>query len=641
MREAALSYSTAFFSGLRPDPILTVSEWADEHRILSSRSSAEPGKYRTSRTPYLREIADHLSVTSPIETVILMKGAQVGGTEIGNNWIGYIIDHVPGPIMSVMPRVDDAKKNSKVRIAPMIEDNPRLRAKVKDARSRDSGNTVQQKDFPGGTLVMTGANSAPGLRSLPARFLLFDEVDAYPEDIDGEGDPISLAKKRSNTFSRRKIFELSTPTIEGVSNIENDFMDTDQRYYFVPCPECKHYQRLIWSQVKWDPDDTYRAWYECEKCERKIENWEKTTMLNKGKWKPTNKNPKKKKAVGYHLSALYSPVGWFSWGDCAQEFVESKGKRAKLKTFINTILGETWKEKGEAPDWKRLWERRCLYEINTIDPQICFLTAGVDVQADRLEVEITGWGRDKRSWSIDYRVLWGDTSAITNEPWLQLTEIVHEIWEKNGLEVPLGMMAVDSGYRTQVVYSWVRQFSMTKVIAVKGRDELSVMIGGATAVDVTVRGKRKRKGLKLFNVGVSLIKSELYGFLRLDGPGPDENDPHGFCRFPQYGEHYFKMLTAEQLQVRIGKKGFKKYEWILLSGRRNEALDCRVYARAAASVLGIDRWKEAHWAKRESEMQVPKIKIQVTGKKDTSQTQKKLEKPVKKVKIKRRKSNYL
>src|SRR5580700_9763032 len=228
-------YSRAAAEGALPDPLLTVSEWADSYRTLSQRASAEPGPWRTDRTPYLREIMDCLSPSSVVETVVLMKGAQIGGTECGNNWIGYVVHQAPGPMLSVQPTVEMAKRNSKQRIDPLIEESAVLRELVSDPRSRDSGNTMLAKEFPGGILVMTGANSAVGLRSMAARYLFLDEVDAYPGDVDGEGDPVQLATARARTFSRRKILLTSTPTIADRSKIEAVMLESDQRRFFIPC----------------------------------------------------------------------------------------------------------------------------------------------------------------------------------------------------------------------------------------------------------------------------------------------------------------------------------------------------------------------------------------------------------------------
>ena len=238
--------------GLTPDPLMTVAEWADNYRILSGRAAAEAGRYRTSRTPYMREIMENLSPSSPVERVVFMKAAQTGATEAGNNFIGFVIHQAPGPILAVQPTVELAKRNSQQRIDPLIDDSEALRKIVAPARSRDSGNTVLAKRFPGGQLVLTGANSATGLRSMPARYVFLDEVDAYPGDVDGEGDPIALAEARTATFGhRKKLFLVSTPTIKGLSRIEREYEASDQRRYFVPCPQCGAMQWLQFERLRW------------------------------------------------------------------------------------------------------------------------------------------------------------------------------------------------------------------------------------------------------------------------------------------------------------------------------------------------------------------------------------------------------
>ncbi|WP_349966913.1 phage terminase large subunit family protein [Wolbachia endosymbiont of Armadillidium arcangelii] len=250
-----------------------------------------------------------------------MKGAQIGGTEAGNNWIGYIIDQTPGPMLVVQPTVEMGKRWSKGRFAPLIESTPCLKSKVKDPRSRDSGNTVQSKEFPGGIVVITGANSSVGLRSMPVKYLFLDEIDAYPGDSGGEGDPVLLSIARTNTFARRKIFLVSTPTIHGISRIEKEFEATDKRYFFVPCPHCNYYQVLKWSQIKWEDKNPNTAHYICIECGKKIENHQKTEMLERGEWRPTNRVKGEKK--GFHLS---SPVGWYSWTqavECMQKKVNN------------------------------------------------------------------------------------------------------------------------------------------------------------------------------------------------------------------------------------------------------------------------------------------------------------------------------
>ncbi|WP_281647583.1 terminase gpA endonuclease subunit, partial [Parendozoicomonas sp. Alg238-R29] len=352
-------YLSGFQWGLKPDTRMTVSEWADEHRILPMKSAKEAGRWRTARTPYLKAIMDCLSPSSPVERVVFMKGAQVGGTESGNNWLGYVIHHTPGPMMYVLPTLDMAKRTSKQRIAPMIEEMSILKQRVKDSRSRDSGNTQLVKEFPNGVLIIAGANSATGLRSMPARFLFLDEVDAYDDDVDGEGSPINLAIKRTATFSRnRKILMVSTPNIAGNSKIETAYEQSDQRQYQVPCTQCGHYQPIEWPQIKFENDDLPSkdgqmppeagcrkrpdtACFECIACQHRMYEHDKPKLLEAGRWISLNDEADGKTA-GFHLSSLYSPNGWYSWRDAVADFLAAKGDPVLLKDWTNTVLGQTW-----------------------------------------------------------------------------------------------------------------------------------------------------------------------------------------------------------------------------------------------------------------------------------------------------------
>lgn len=601
MIDAKIVYDLSFNEGLRPDPELTISEWADQNRVLSKTASSEPGRYRTSRTPPLKEIMDCLSPSSLVEEVVFKKGAQVGATECGNNWIGYIIDQSPAPVLVVLPTVELGKRWSKGRLTPLINDTPCLQNKVKDPRSRDSGNTIQTKEFSDGSgiLQITGANSSVGLRSMPVRFLFLDEIDAYPLDVDSEGDPTSLAVRRTSNFSRRKIFKVSTPTIEGLSRIDRDFQNSDQRYYHVPCPHCKQKQVLKWEQIRYDNNDPSTTRYICEHCDGEIQNHHKTWMLPRGEW--IAEKPEVKKIAGFHLSSLYSPVGWFSWEDAVEQFIKAENDERLLKVWYNTILGETWAEKGDAPDWERLYDRREDYKIGVIPEGGLFLTAGLDVQRDRVEAEIVAWGRHKRSWSVDYRVFYGDVSDkdFRESVYSEIMDTTYE--HSNGADLSVMMLAIDSGYATQDVYNWVRKKPISRVMAVKGQQRASVPLGTPSKVDVTIRGKKLRHGARVWPVGVSLLKSELYHWLKLSR-NEDDTFPNGYCHFPKYDPEFFKQLTAEQLVTKV-VKGYPKHEW-QKTRDRNEALDCRIYARAAAIALGVDRWGEKRWRKLEENVGV-------------------------------------
>jgi phage terminase large subunit GpA-like protein len=614
MPDAATVVRAAAVEGIRPDLALMVSEWADLYRQLPQKSSAEPGPWRTARTPYLREIMDCLSARSEVDEVAFMKGAQIGGTEAILNVIGYAIDHAPGPILAVQPTVDLAKRFSRQRVDPLVEWTPRLRGKVADVRSRDSANTILAKDFLGGMLVLTGANSAVGLRSMPARWLLLDEIDAYPDDVDNEGSPIELAEARQRTFARRKRIKVSTPDIAGYSKIEEAYLASDRRRYYVPCPDCGEMQPLEFPRLTWSKFDLppSRAVYVCRACEVRIQNHQKTAMLiergfgGAAEWRPENPDASPR-VRGYHLSSLYSPVGWLSWGEIAERFVRDHRSPERFKVFVNTILGETWKSRGDALDWEMLYRRRESYSLGSVPLGGLFLTVGVDVQKDRLEAEIVAWGRGKTSWSVDYLVLPGDTADLDRGPWKDLDALLARTFtHEGGADLVIRMLAVDSGYNTQTVHAWARRYPMSRVIAIKGEEGAAggLLIGAPRAIDVTAAGKPIRRGYKHWPVYGHVAKSELHGFLTLAIPTDGGPPPPGYCHFPQYGEEYFKQLTAEELAPRKNRRGYVRLEWSLRPGRRNEALDCRNYARSAAAVVGLDRFRESDWQSLETALGV-------------------------------------
>lgn len=605
--EGAAEIERAWREGLTPDPLLTVSEWSDRHRMLSSKASAEPGRWRTSRTPYLKAIMDCLSPTSPVERVVFMKAAQLGATEMGSNWIGYVIHHAPGPMMAVWPTVEMAKRNSKQRIDPLIEESGVLAELIAPARSRDSGNTILAKEFRGGVLVMTGANSAVGLRSMPVRYLFLDEVDGYPLDVEGEGDAISLAEARTRTFARRKIFIVSTPTVAGASAVEREYEASDQRRYFVPCPHCSHRQWLRFEQLRWDKGQPESAAYVCESCDAPISEHHKTWMLEHGEWRslaPENGA----KTAGFHLSSLYSPVGWRSWREIAVawELAVSKesGSAAAIKTFKNTELGETWVEEGEAPDWQRLVERREDYPVGSIPPGGLLLVGGADVQKDRIEASIWAFGRGKESWLIEHRVLMGDTAR--DAVWKRLADLLAENWtHASGAALPLARFALDTGFATQEAYTFVRACRDPRVMAVKGVARGAALIGTPTAVDISKGGKKLRRGIKVFSVAVGIAKLELYNNLRKSADVGEDGItaiyPAGFIHLPHVDAEFIQQLCAEQLITRRDRNGFPIREWQKMR-ERNEALDCYVYARAAASAAGLDRFDERHWRELERQL---------------------------------------
>lgn len=593
----------------KPPPRLSMSQWAEQKFFLSAESAAEPGRWRT--IPYQRGILN--AFTDPlVERISVMKSARVGYTKCLNIAVGYHIEHDPCPILIVQPTIDDAEGYSKEEIAPMLRDCPSLTHLVSDAKAKDSDNTILRKLFRGGSLTMVGANSARGFRRTSRRVLLLDEVDGYPLSAGTEGDPIRLAEKRTEYYWNRKIAAGSTPTTAGRSRIEKLFEAGDQRRYYVPCPHCGHMAYLVFRPdatdrrgdpvghfMEWPSNRPKEAHFVCRECGSHIDHQRKREMVEGGEWRA---GAAFDGHASFHIWAGYSYSPNATWAHLASEFVEAhKNGIEELKTFVNTGLGETWKEKGEAPDWERLYLQREHYELGACPAGVLFLTAGVDVQKDRLIYEVVGWGRGKASWSIDIGIIPGDPSDATSTgPWDALDGLLaRQFSHVSGAQLPIGMMAVDSGYATQSVYNWVRLHPMSRVIATKGTDRSKTIVGSPSAVDVNYRGVKIANGCKVWPVGVSIVKGELYGWLKLKRPTTEgivagAAEPPGACHFPEHGEEFFKQLTAETL-VSHRHRGMTIFEWQLVPGRENHHLDTRVYARAAAAVLGLDRFKESDW----------------------------------------------
>jgi phage terminase large subunit GpA-like protein len=594
------AYAEGFIEGLQPDSDLTVGQWSNRHRILSQKGAAEPGPYRIERTPYLKEIADCLSPSSPVQRIVFMKSSQVGASELGFNWIGYIMHACPGPVLMVQPNLDIAEKVSKQRIAPMLEETPALAALI-STKSRDSGNKILLKEFRGGILIISGANSAASLRSMPIRFLFCDEVSSFPVDC-GEGDPVSLAEKRTQTFSiRKKIFLNSTPLIKDTCRIEMEFLATDQRRYFVPCPHCGAMQYLKWKQIKWTSDNPETAKYECEHCQTLIDEHHKTEMLRLGEWRATAPPTR---TVGFHISALYSPLGWKSWPDIVEEFLKAQKDAALLKTFVNTILGETFEEEFAAKMGASELEARAEeYELGEAPAGVLVAVAGVDVQDNRFCVTIYGYGREEESWILGYQEIFGNPSAP--EIWKQLENMLSApIPHATSQDLKISAAAIDSGgHFTHEVYNFARVHRAKGYFAVKGSNQRAQpAIGKARRVDINLKGQALKKGAELYMVGTDTIKSLIYGRLKHNEAGP------GYFHFSQdLGPEFYEQLTSEK-QVTRYVRGFPIKEWTKKAGQRNEVLDCTVYAYAALQRV-ISRYNRKTFWDQMLKQLVPKESI--------------------------------
>ncbi len=509
-----------------------------------------------------------------VHTVVVMSSAQVGKTEILNNIVGYHIDQDPSPTLILQPTIEMAQTWSKDRLAPMLRDTLALSGKVSDVRSRDGKNTILHKSFDGGHITMAGANSAASLASRPIRIVLCDEVDRYPPSAGTEGDPISLARKRSTTFWNRKIGLFSTPTVKAVSRIEAAFAESDQRRFWVPCPHCGEMQALRWSQVRWSEGKPDTAAYLCasDECGVFWTDGERWQAIRRGEWRPEQDFTG---VAGFHLSELYSP--WVRLGDTARAFVEAKGNPERLKTWVNTSLGETWEERGEEVDLHGLQDRATREGWDGVAPEgVLVVTCGVDVQGDRLEIERVGWGVNDESWSLDHEVIYGDPSAP--EIWADLDEYLHTPTEtEDGRVLQVAATAIDSGgHSTDAVYNFVRDKTRRRVWAIKGQ------AGEGKPVWPKLASKNNKGRIALFNIGVDSAKDSVYGRLRIAEPGP------GYCHFPKDRDGaYFEQLTSETVVTKY-VKGFPVRSWVPKPNTRQEALDCRVYAFAALRSMAIN-----------------------------------------------------
>jgi phage terminase large subunit GpA-like protein len=557
--------------GAAPRRALTVSAWADQHRELSGKQASERGRWRTSRTPFLREIMDCLSSSSRVHDIVVKKSSQVGVTELTVNWLGYIMEHSPAPTMVLMPTLE-ARDSWKVqKLNPLLTDTPIIRDLLGGVRSRDAANRQDLIDFPGGVLFLAGGNSPNSYAQRSVRYLVLDDLDRFPWEIGEEGDVVTLAKGRTKAFPRAKRLFISTPTVKDASLIDREYLKSDQRQYHVPCPHCHEFQPLEWGGpdegygVKWNASLT-EAWYLCRVCHAEIREHQKPAMLAAGRWIA---GVPEATIRGYHITALLAPIGLGpSWLQLAQDWKEAVKSPGTLKTFVNTNLGEVWEEDGDQVEPVGLLAR---LEEYPDDLEGLARTVGVDVQKDRLEATLDEFDEGEETWTRDHVILPGDTAQP--HVWADLDELLKE-WKPDAC-------AIDSGFNTSMVYDFVAKRSWC--FAVKGMDGGSRPLVEPEEVRRRRLRQRRKKGVIVHIVGTDQAKALLYSRLRIAEPGP------GYVHFPRDGafdDEYFAQLTAEKLVAK--KRGTRSISVWVQTRPRNEALDCKVYALAALRLAGIN-----------------------------------------------------
>ena len=560
---------------LKPPPRLTLSQWADMYRMLSPENSAEPGRWHTEKAPYQREIMDAIG-DQHTRKVVIKSAAQIGKTAMLMNMLGYYMHYYPSPVLVMQPTLDMAQTFSKDFLAPMLRDTPVL-SNLVDSKSRYSGNTILKKNFPGGHVTIVGANSPASLASRPIKVLLADEVDRYPASAGTEGDPLLLGQKRQTTFWDKKTVIVSTPTLKASSRITTEFEASSKEEWNVPCPCCGHYQPLVWERLVFDSEDTTKPiMYKCERCGELSGEYDWKKAAQRGHFVAENNNVEVR---GFHLNTLAS--NFCSWKEVVDKFLvanelSKQGDHEKLKTWVNTDLGEAWEEPGTTIDDTSLVNRREIYEAEVPD-EVLILTAGVDVQDDRFEVEVVGWGVGKESWGIRYQKIYGD--LMSERVWSDLDQFLLQTFQKlDGSKLPITSVCIDSGgHHTNEVYKFTKERWERRVWAIKGK-------GGQDVPYIRDPSKNNRAKTPLFIIGVDAGKSLIYQRLKHETKGPN------YCHFPLneeagYTEEYFKGLTAEQMVVRF-RKGRPTIMWEIKDPKqkRNEPLDLRNYATAALEI---------------------------------------------------------
>ncbi|MCB9993111.1 MAG: phage terminase large subunit family protein [Hyphomicrobiaceae bacterium] len=588
----------AWGAAIAPDPIVASKDWIAENLVVADGPRSGQ-TFDMGLTPYMPGILDALD-DEAVNVVAVRKSAQVAFTQTAIGWLMSNIANVPANDMLIQPTIAAAQDFNRLKLSPAIEASADLKRRVARQVSRSSeGSTALVKIFPGGSLILTGANSAADLRSKTTKRQVRDEIDEYPADLDGQGDPEEMLDARLTSFHATgdwKVLKGSTPTIKGASRIDKAFEDGDQRFWHVRCPECGHEQVLRFGDktsrfgLKFNQGFPFDAHYVCEANGCIIEHHQKADMVRAGRWVALNPGPGR--YPSFHIDALISLLT--TWDNIAQRFLNAKDDPIKLKGFVNLVLGQSWEERGEAPDWQKLILRREPYLPKTIPLGGLMVTAGCDVQLDGIYFEVVSWGVDKQSWSIEAGYLQGDPSDIRNPVWRALEEVLDRTYpDQNGGDWPIDVAGIDSGYNTNVVYDFCRRHPRRR--ATKGDDGWYVPAISKAPQKQQVSFDGKRVGVQLWHIGTWPLKSELYANLRKEGLRDGaEGFPPGYCHFSEAGhdEGFFRQLTAEHMKQEM-RSGKIQHRWV--ESGPNHWLDCRIINRAMAAHLGIDGMTQADW----------------------------------------------
>ncbi len=607
MTSASDTVDAAFARGLLPDPDMNVDEWADKYMIIPKDTGAnEYGKYRTSRTPHARRVMQALSDKHPCKRVVLMGASQMLKTQCGLNWFGASVHQSPSNFLWILPTGKLAKRTS-TRITKTIAAVPELAERVATPRSRDAVNTLDTKEYVGGSLYIVTAGAAANLSEVPARRVLFDEVDRAPENVNGEGDPVALAEARQTTFERnRKSYFPSSPTIKGESIIEALYEKGTQEEALADCVHCGHAQPLVFERLIL-ADDGQTAMYPCSECGAFMYETDKGKMFERGAWSTGVEGDGE--TVSLTISGMFLPYGWFSWLGMLREYIAAKtkleeGSEELMIVFYNTRLARTWERAKEQTKYDALMARAEDYRLGTVPAGGVILTASIDTQGDRLEFKVVAWGEGMECWIVDYQIIHGSPSEDTT--WekadvLLKTKYRHAYGELLGIEAAF----VDSGgNHTQDVYNFVSTRRRSSVFAIKGesRPARPIICTKPTAVEINYRGKVEKRGAQLWLIGTDTAKDYLASrWSRAAGAGA----VHFSSDLP---EEYYKQLTAEYRIFKY-KRGRKVSVWDKKNGDRNEAIDLMVYALAAAYHLGLNRKNAGWWQMRRERLNPPNLDL--------------------------------